>query len=462
MQETPLENKARQVVERLREAGHKAFFAGGAVRDRLMGIPPEDVDIATSAVPGEVMSIFPRTFPVGVSFGVVLVLVEGHPFEVATFRSEGGYFDGRRPTRVVFSSPEEDVKRRDFTINGMLYDPATKEVLDFVGGREDLQNRIIRAIGNPRDRFAEDHLRLIRAVRFASRLDFSIHKETWEALCVLGPSVSTVSPERFKDEFLKILTRKRSRKAIERLSETGILKAWLPEIEDLRNVAQPQDYHPEGDAWSHTLKCLDMMEQTYEMDSPPSENLALSVLLHDAGKAVVTKIDESGRPCAHGHARESNRIAGMICDRLKTSKQLKNMVTAIVRDHDKPAVAPRMKLSKLKRLLREPHFPELLALHRIDRLAGSSDLSTWEFLKEASEKYKQESVKPDPLLTGKDLESMGYRPGPQFGRVLSIIEDAQLDEKITGRDEAVALVKETLGTPEHPSGKGSVSKKTDH
>ncbi len=459
MKETPLETKARRVVERLREGGYEAYFAGGAVRDRLMEIPPEDVDIATSAPPGEVMNLFPRTFPVGVAFGVVLVRHEGHTFEVATFRSESGYFDGRRPTNVVFSSAEEDVKRRDFTINGMLYDPLTKEVVDFVGGREDLKNKIIKAIGNPRDRFAEDHLRLIRAVRFASRLDFSIHKDTWEALRMLGPSISSVSPERFKDEFLKILTGPRSRTAVERLDETGMLRQWIPEVTNLQNVVQPPNYHPEGDVWNHTLKCLEMMEQVHGEQSPPSEALALSVLLHDTGKAIVTRINGNGRPTAHGHVRESKAIADTICARLKTSKALKTKVTAIVGDHDKPALAPRMKLSKLKRLLREPHFPELLELHRIDRMAGSNDLSGWTFLKDAMEKHKGESMEPEPLLTGKDLADMGYSPGPEFGRVLRIIEDAQLDEKIKSREEAAALARKTLGAPAHSS--ETVSRKPD-
>jgi len=453
MEETALEKRARCIVEVLRNAGHEAYFAGGSVRDRLMGKSPQDIDIATSAVPEEVMTIFPRTFPVGVSFGVILVLMEDQPFEVATFRSDGEYFDNRHPGDVTFSSAEEDVKRRDFTINGMLYDPLEDKVIDYVGGRKDIRDRVIRAIGDPRQRFTEDHLRMLRAIRFASRLGFSIHPDTWEALVDLGPAISSVSAERFRDELLKILTDGDACGAVKRIQKAGMLRVWLPEIEALQNVLQPKQYHPEGDVWNHTFKCLEEMDKMHhqEGESIP-ETLALAVLLHDTGKKIRTHIGEDGRPRAHGHPAESARIAGVICDRLKTSKHMKKMVVGLVRDHGKPAVAPKMKLSRLKRLLREEHFTELLQLHRIDRLGGSGDLSTWHFLKKAADTYKEEQIKPPPLLRGKDLAAMGYSPGPSYGHALGLLEEAQLNEEIKTRKEAKELIKKILGLPNKQGG----------
>lgn len=446
MKVTELEKKARCIVEVLRNAGHEAYFAGGSVRDRLMGKSPQDIDIATSALPEEVMSIFPKTFPVGVSFGVVLVLMEDHPFEVATFRSDGPYFDNRHPAEVSFSSAEEDVKRRDFTINGMLYDPLVDKVIDYVGGRKDIRDRVIRAIGDPRHRFKEDHLRMLRAIRFASRMNFEIHPDTWEALVELGPAISGVSAERFRDELMKILTDGGSCPALKRIHEAHMLEVWLPEIEALRDVPQPKQYHPEGDVWNHTFKCLAAMDKLHQEEGGSiPETLALAVLLHDTGKKIRTHIDKDGRPRAHGHPAESARLAGVICDRLKTSKQMKKMVVGMVRDHGKPTVAPEMKLSRLKRLLREQHFSELLALHRIDRLGGSGDLSTWRFLKKAAETYKEEQIKPPPLLRGKDLEAMGYSPGPSFGHALGLLEEAQLNEEIKTREEAEEFIKKILG-----------------
>ena len=450
MEETLQEKRAKKVVTTLREAGHQAFFAGGAVRDRLLGTPPQDVDVATSATPDQVVRLFPKTVPVGVTFGVILVLVDGDPIEVATFRSEGGYFDGRHPSQVTFSSAEEDVKRRDFTINGLLYDPLKKEVLDYVGGRQDLQQGVLRAIGDPRQHFGEDRLRMWRAVRFASRLGFQIHPDTWEALVELGATTAQVSAERVREELLKILTGPRAAKGVGALYETGMLQVWLPEVVALRGVPQPKMHHPEGDVWAHTIRCLQALERLSEKGPPPSEALALAALLHDVGKAETTILDDTGRPRAPAHAAHGAALVAEVAKRLRLSTALKKRVVALVEDHGKPLHAREMRRSKLIRLLRAEHFQELLALHRIDRLGGSGDLSTYEFLREAFDSLRHQELHPPPLLKGRDLVEMGYTPGPSFGQALEALEEAQLEKSVSTVEEAKRLVEEILGAPPHP------------
>lgn len=439
---------ARRIVAKLRKAGHEAYFAGGAVRDIIMGHPPQDIDVTTSARPEEVMDLFYRTVPVGASFGVVVVMVGDASFEVATFRSEGKYLDGRRPAEVSYSTAREDVKRRDFTINGLLYDPEEDEVIDFVEGRRDIELGIVRSIGDPERRFSEDHLRLLRAVRFAARFDFDVEERTWEAICHHSGDIVTVSGERIRDELLKMLTGGRPRRAVEMMSRSGLLGHILPEVAGLRGINQPMEHHPEGDAFDHLLACLQAMEDLYRDDpSVPSETLALAVLLHDVGKKETTESEPGGRPRSIGHARAGAKSAKRICKRLKLSNKHIATVVSLVADHMKPMVAKKMGRAKLKKLMRQPHFEELLELHRIDRMGGSGDLGDYAWLRARYEEMGPEDLRPVPLLDGRNLMEMGYAPGPGFGKALSVLEDAQLEGRVKTREGARKLVREVLGAP---------------
>jgi putative nucleotidyltransferase with HDIG domain len=431
---------SNSIVRRLRAAGYVSYLTGGCVRDLLLQRQPKDFDVATSARPEEVLSLFPRAGQVGAHFGVVLVR-EGanqdqNQVEVATFRSDLEYKDGRRPEGVRFETdPRQDVLRRDFTINALLLDPETNEVLDFVGGRADLDAKLIRAIGDPALRFREDHLRLLRAIRFAARLGFEIEPWTFAAIRELAPAISTVSAERVRDEISRILTEGGARRGFELLDATGLLKEVLPEVAKMKGVEQPPQFHPEGDVWTHTLMMLEGMDH-------PSVTLALGVLLHDVGKPDTFRIAERIR--FDGHVEKGIEIAHELLCRLRYPHSVIEQVEALIGNHMKFMEVPRMRESTLKRFMRQPDFEEHMRLHRLDCLNSHGSLANYDFVRRKQEEVPAEQLKPKPLLTGRELIDAGYRPGPMFGIVLSEIEDAQLEGRVTTPDEALAMARERL------------------
>jgi putative nucleotidyltransferase with HDIG domain len=401
-----------------------------------MGRTPADYDVATSAQPGELLELFPRAGQVGAHFGVVLVHEDGADVEVATFRSDHEYRDGRHPEGVHFETdPRQDVLRRDFTINALLLDPETGEILDFVGGRADLEAKLIRAIGEPERRFREDHLRLLRAVRFAARFGFEIERETFGAIQSLSPFIKSVSAERVRDEIARILTEGGARRGFELLDATGLLQQILPETAKMKGVQQPPEFHPEGDVWTHTMIMLDGLRE-------PSLTLALGVLLHDVGKPDTFRIAERIR--FDGHVEKGIEIAHALLTRLRFPNQVIEGAEALIANHMKFMEVPRMRESTLKRFLRLPDFEEHMQLHRLDCLSSHGGLDNYDFVRRKQEEVPPEQLKPAPLLTGKELIAAGYRPGPMFGIVLGEIEDAQLEGRITTPDEALALAREKL------------------
>jgi poly(A) polymerase len=440
---SPAQHAAAQIVARLRAAGHQAYFVGGCVRDLLLGREPQDFDVATSALPDQVLTLFEKTFAVGAHFGVVLVCT-GEPeitTEVATFRSDGVYSDGRHPDAVRFSSsPEEDVKRRDSTINGMLLDPAHNQVLDYVGGRNDLQAGLIRAIGDPGDRFAEDKLRMLRAVRFAARFAFDLESRTAIAIRKLAPAVSQVSRERVRDELTRMLTEGHAQRAFEMLDATGLLVQVLPEVVRMKGVAQPPQYHPEGDVWVHTMLLLAGLPA----GCPPA--LAWAALLHDVGKPATFRVAPD-RIRFDGHVETGVHIAEDICRRLRFPNHETEQILLLIANHMRFADAPKMKESTLKRFFRLPHFDQHLALHRLDCLASHGSLKLYDFARERFETLPEEQVRPHLLLTGRDLIEAGYHPGPQFSEMLAMAEDAQLEGAVHTREQALALVLEQYPVP---------------
>jgi poly(A) polymerase len=454
---------ATAIAQKLREAGYAAYFAGGCVRDMLLGITPKDFDVATSATPDEVVKLFAKTFTVGAHFGVVLVVerdvateverdvateVERDvATEVATFRSDGAYSDGRRPDAVRFSdSPEEDVRRRDFTVNGMLLDPAVYEqtgdvaaaVLDFVGGRDDLAAGVVRAIGDASLRFAEDKLRMLRGVRFAARFDFAIEEETFAAMRAQASAIHQVSCERIRDELTRMLTEGSARRAFELLDETGLLREVLPEIVKMHGVEQPPEFHPEGDVWVHTM----MLLQQLPAGCPAT--LAWAALLHDVGKPATFTAPSSptDRIRFNGHVEVGVRMAEAICARLRFSNEETAQISALVKNHMRFGDVRAMKESTLKRFLRLENFPEHLELHRMDCMAAHGDLSLYEFAKAAYASHPAEVVRPVLLVTGRELIAAGYRPGERFKEMLAFAEDAQLEGLVRTTEEAMALVRE--------------------
>src|ERR1700739_1629005 len=439
MEANQARDAAAEIVARLRARGHQAYFVGGCVRDLLLGRQPEDFDVATSAPPDQVLAMFEKTFAVGAHFGVVLVSSQGPGgdeivTEVATFRSDGAYTDGRRPDAVRFSdSAEEDVVRRDFTINGILLDPQTNSVLDYVGGRADLDAKIIRAIGDPNQRFDEDKLRMLRAVRFAARFGFQIEPRTEAAIKRCAPQIHQVSCERIRDELTRMLTEGHARRAFELLDRTSLLREVLPEIDRLHGVEQPPEYHPEGDGWTHTLMLLE------QLPAGASPTLAWGALLHDVGKPATFQ-PGPGRIRFNGHVEVGVRIAEDICRRLRFSNDEADQIVVLVENHMRFGDVKRMKESTLKRFFRLKDFPEHLALHRMDCLASHGSLELYDFAKTKYEQTPQQEVRPTLILTGRDLIEAGYKPGPEFKRLLALAEDAQLEGKIHTKKEALALV----------------------
>jgi len=427
------------------------------VRDLLLGRQPADYDVATDAKPDEVMRIFPETYAVGAQFGVVLIpdpeakrqprhnenateeFALGHhhksSVEVATFRHDLGYSDGRHPDEVRFSrDPREDVQRRDFTINGLLLDPIENKVLDYVGGQDDLRSKIIRAIGNPDIRFAEDKLRMLRAVRFAARLEYRIEPATFASIQKLAPQIHQVSRERVRDELTRMLTEGHARRAFELLDETGLLREVLPEIDAMKGVAQPPEFHPEGDVFVHTLLMLEKLPQ------PCPAALAWGVLLHDVGKPPTFR-RAPDRIRFDEHARVGTKMAEAICRRLRFSGDETNQIVALVENHMRFGDAERMNPSTFKKFIRLPRFEQHLELHRLDCESSHRNLRLYNFTREKMNALPPEEVRPKPLVTGEDLISTGYSPGPQFKKILSAVEDAQLDGKLHSKHEAMQLVR---------------------
>ena len=443
MSDEAQQRAAREIAAKLRDAGYKAYFAGGCVRDVLLGREAADYDVATSALPDAVLQMFPKTFAVGAHFGVVLVCsdVDGKEVmtEVATFRNDGAYSDGRHPDAVRFSeSAEEDVQRRDFTINGMLLDPLSGEVLDFVDGRADLDEGLVRAIGDPVRRFEEDKLRMLRAVRFAARFEFAIEPQTFAAIQSLAGKIDQVSRERIREELTKMLTEGHARTAFLLLDESGLLRQILPEISRMKGVAQPPEYHPEGDVWVHTLLLLEKLE------AGCSPTLAWGTLLHDVGKPPTYR-EAPDRIRFDGHAEVGTRMAEAILKRLRFSNEECQQIALLVENHMRFGDVKKMKDSTLKRFFRLPEFEEHLALHRMDCLSSHGLLDLYDYAKERYEHMPAEQVRPSLLVTGRDLIDAGYKPGPRFKEMLSAAEDAQLEGIIHSREEGLALLHEQFG-----------------
>lgn len=428
---------AVRVVEQLRQAGHLAYLVGGCVRDLLLEREPADFDVATDATPEQVMAIFPETYAVGAQFGVVLVpsaVPEAGVVEVATFRSDMGYSDGRHPDQVRFSTdPREDVRRRDFTINGLLLDPVGIEVLDYVGGREDLQAKIIRTIGDPAQRFAEDKLRMLRAVRFAARFEYAVEPKTFSAIQRFAGQIHQVSRERVREELTKILTEGHARRAFLLLDQTGLLHEILPEIEAMKGVAQPPEFHPEGDVFIHTLLLLE------KLPHPCPPTLAWGALLHDVGKPPTFRVAPD-RIRFDEHVEVGVKMAEEICRRLRFSGDEAKQILALVDNHMRFADVQRMKDSTFKKFVRLPHFDQHLELHRIDCEASHGDLSLYYYTREKMAAMTPETIRPAPLITGDDLIAAGYKPGPQFNEILSAVEDAQLEGRLRTKDQAMKFV----------------------
>ncbi len=464
---------AAEIVRALRERGHQAYLAGGCVRDLLLGREPADYDVATDATPRQVMQIFPQTLAVGEQFGVVLVPPEpsgatGAParqgerskgaVEVATFRADVGYSDGRHPDEVRFTKdPREDVQRRDFTINGMLLDPmvrdssvrdstildsTTNKILDFVGGRKDLKAGIVRAIGDPERRFAEDKLRMLRAVRFAARFDYKIDPATLAAIKRLAVHINQVSCERVREELTKMLTEGQARRAFELLDTTGLLPEVLPEIAAMKGVEQPPEYHPEGDVFVHTLLLLEKLHPgcSGSISGFVSKTLAWGALLHDVGKPPTFRIAPD-RIRFDGHVEVGVKMAAEICRRLRFSNHETDQILALVDNHMRFADVQRMNQSTLKKFLRLPAFDEHLELHRIDCLSSHGQLDAYEYSREQLRSMPPEAIRPTPLITGRDLIEAGYEPGPRFKEILTAIENAQLEGQLASREAAMEYVR---------------------
>lgn len=434
---------ARELAERicagLRESGHQAYLVGGCVRDLLLKREPADYDVATDARPERVQKLFPDSLAVGAQFGVIIVVEDLLQVEVATFRSDIGYADGRHPLRVEYSdTPEEDVRRRDFTINGMMMDPRDGRVLDFVGGQKDLRKGVIRAIGEPARRFEEDKLRMVRAVRFSARFRYKIEPKTRAAIVERAAEVRQVSQERLRDELTKLLTEGAARRAFELLDETGLLRELLPEISRMKGVAQPPQFHPEGDVWIHTLLMLE------GVPAGVSPTLAWGVLLHDVGKppTFTPPSGPNDRIRFDEHVEVGTRMAEEICLRFRFSNDDTEQVSSLVANHLRFKDVPKMRQSTLKRFVRLRKFEEHLELHRLDCLSSHRNLENYEYVRRFLAETPAEAVRPQRLITGEDLKEMGFRPGPVFHEILQAVEDAQLEGTIRSREDAIGLVRE--------------------
>jgi len=423
-----LPSATRHILDVLKKNGHEVFLVGGCVRDLLLKRTPKDYDIATSALPDQIEALFPRTLDIGKAFGIIAVVTTTgeKPVEVATYRADAPYADGRHPEGVTFTHAREDALRRDFTINALFLDPDNGEILDFVEGRADLDAQLIRAIGDPKVRFAEDHLRMLRAVRFASTLGFTVEPETFAAIQDLAPQIKRISAERIRDELFRLLTEsKKAGEALQLLQESGLLKEILPEIDVMIGVEQPPEFHPEGDVFIHTRLMLDGLPDN------PSLELALSVLFHDVGKPptanLITLPDGTPRWRFECHASVGADMTREILNRLRAPNALIDEVCTVIGNHMRLADAPKMRKAKLRRLIGAPTFENDLALHRLDCLSSHSLLTIYDFLLEAREEFAAEPVLPTPLVTGRDLIDQGHKPGPEFSKMLQALYDRQLE-----------------------------------
>ena len=431
-------SSATTLAKTLTSAGHTAYFAGGCVRDKLLGLSPKDYDIATSATPAEVLKLFPGSNQVGAHFGVIIVKHEGHHIEIATFRTDGSYGDGRRPDSVTFSTPEEDAHRRDFTINGLFENPETGEVIDYVNGLPDLQSRVLRAIGNPTDRFQEDALRLLRAVRFATTLGFPIEPITLAAIKDSAHLLEKISPERIRDELSKTITSPNRRRGLELLTDTGLIDRFLPEVLPMIGCEQPPQWHPEGDVYTHTCIMLEMLEP----DAPLS--LCLATLLHDIAKPPTQTFDaEDGRIRFNGHDAMGAEMAETILSRLKYPNAIIRDAAHMVSRHMQFMNVQQMRKAKLKRFMSEPTFPQEMELHRVDCASSNGFTDNYIFLNEKAEEFANEPLIPPPLITGKDLIQRGLQPGPRFKEILEEIQTEQLENRLGTIEEAIKYL-ETL------------------
>lgn len=427
---------ATEVAHRLTEAGHVAYFAGGCVRDRLLGIEPVDHDIATSATPAQVLGLFPRANHVGAHFGVMIVRSNDENVEVATFRTDGSYRDGRRPESVEFSTPEEDAARRDFTVNGLFEHPDSGEIIDFVGGLSDLRQRRLRAIGDPEARFTEDALRLLRAVRFSASLDFTIDPDTWAAVRRLAPTLQRIAPERIRGEFSRILTHPTRARGLDGLAESGLLAEFLPEAVAMIGCEQPPEWHPEGDVYTHTRIMLDMLGPGAPLA------LCLAVLLHDIGKPPTRTWDPvAGRIRFNGHDAVGAEMAREILGRLRYPKRTIEEVAFVVSRHMQFMNVQQMRIAKLKRFMSAESFPLELELHRVDCASSNGFTDNLEFLIAKREEFQREPIIPKPLLTGRDLIALGLKPGPRFKEILDAAMTEQLEGQLGTRDEALAWLR---------------------
>lgn len=428
---------AEEIVQRLKKSGHEAYFVGGCVRDFILEIDSGDYDIVTSAIPDQVIELFPKTITIGAKFGVIAVIEDNQHYEVATFRSDDTYEDGRHPSQVRFSSAKEDVLRRDFTINGLLMDPVSGEIFDYVNGRADIEKKIIRTIGDPDSRFNEDYLRMLRAIRFSANLGFKIESETLPAIKRHARKINQISAERVRDELNKILTRGGSRIGFELMSETNILKEVLPEVDSLKGVEQPPLFHPEGDVWQHTLNMLELLPADGETD----KNICLgwATLLHDVGKALTRSEDEKGVHF-YGHVEKGAEIADDIMQRLRFSRAQKETVLALIRQHMVFMNVQKMRPGRLKRFLRMPDFDLHLELHRLDCMASHGMLDNYEFCSVQLKLLAQEDLHPPRLLNGNDLMAMGFAPGKIIGEILLALEEEQLEGRICTTEEARKFV----------------------
>ena len=429
---------ATHICSTLRAAGHQAYLVGGCVRDLELGREPADDDVATDARPERVQQLFPESVDVGARFGVILVANDGMQIEVATFRSDIGYSDGRHPDRVEYSStPEEDVRRRDFTINGLMLDPETGQLLDFVGGLNDIRARVVRAIGAPELRFAEDKLRMVRAVRFAARLGYTIEPATFSAIVAAAPQITQVSAERLRDELTKILIEGAARRGFELLGETRLLSVLLPEVSKMKGVEQPPQFHPEGDVWIHTRMMLE------NLPAGVPATLAWAVLLHDVGKppTFVSAERTGDRIRFDGHAEIGARMAEVICKRLRFSTSDTEQIVSLIANHLRFKDVFDMRPATLKRFVRLDRFDEHLELHRLDCSASHRNLQAYEFVRHFLQETPPEEVRPPRLVTGEDLKQMGLVPGPQFKEILGSIEEAQLNGRLQSREEALDFVR---------------------
>lgn len=441
----PRWDAALSVIMRLRRAGHEALLVGGCVRDLLLGEQPNDYDVATSAHPEHVTALFPHHVAVGAKFGVLIVIEQGHPIEVATFRTESGYADRRRPDQVEFSDPQHDAQRRDFTMNGLFLDAVTHEIIDYVGGERDLRDRVLRTIGLPQERFSEDALRLLRAVRFASSMELEIEPQTLAAIQKLRDYITSVSPERIRDELMKGLTRAHPDRFVELLDETGLLEIVLPEVAATKGCEQPPEFHPEGDVFVHTVAMLRLLK------ADPSPVLAFATLLHDIGKPPTMEITDRIR--FNNHHRVGAEMADEICRRLMFSNQDRESIVFMVARHMNFINLKAMKASTWKRFLSADTIEDELELHRVDCASSSNFLENYDLARERIEEMRAEAPLgklPPPFITGRDLIGLGLSPGPIFKELLDCVQDAQLEGTIESPEQALQLVRSILKSKEKP------------